>query len=35
MSNRPVRLLLEDIVESIEKIEKYLSGLEREGFFKD
>jgi len=35
MSNRPVQLLLEDILESIEKIEKYVVDLDKGGFFKN
>ena len=35
MSSRPVQLLLEDIVESIEKIENYAVDLDKDGFFKD
>lgn len=35
MSNRPIRLLLDDILESIDKIWRYTSGLDRESFLHD
>ena len=35
MSERPVRLLLEDILESIEKIEQYTAGLTFDTFLND
>jgi uncharacterized protein with HEPN domain len=35
MSDRPVRLLIEDILESIEKIERYTAGISFEEFSND
>lgn len=35
MSRRPVDLLIEDIWEAIEKIERYVSGLDHDAFVKD
>ena len=35
MSHRPVRLLIADIIESVEKIERYTSGLDLGGFTSD
>jgi uncharacterized protein with HEPN domain len=35
MSGRPAAVLLEDIYEAIEKIERFLSGLDRDAFFQD
>ena len=32
MSSRPIRLLVEDIYESIDKIDRCVAGLERENF---
>jgi uncharacterized protein with HEPN domain len=35
MSSRPVTLLIEDIAESIDKIERYIHGLDRDAFLGD
>ena len=35
MSRRPARLLLDDILERIGRIEQYLAGLDREAFLRD
>jgi uncharacterized protein with HEPN domain len=35
MSYRPIQLLIEDIWESIEKIERYISGLDQDAFLND
>lgn len=35
MSPRPVRLLIEDMLERIDRIERYVAGLEREAFLRD
>mgnify|MGYP001610151524 CR=1 FL=1 len=35
MSRRPVDLLIEDVWEAIEKIERYVSGLDHDAFVKD
>ncbi|RME23459.1 MAG: DUF86 domain-containing protein [Deltaproteobacteria bacterium] len=35
MSHRPITLLLSDIIESIEKIERYVSALSYDGFIAD
>lgn len=35
MSHRPVRLLIADIIEAIEKIERYISGLDHDAFVHD
>lgn len=35
MSRRPVDLLIEDIWDAIEKIERYLSGFDHDAFVKD
>ena len=35
MSHRPSRLVLADIIDSIEKIERYVAGLSRDGFLAD
>jgi uncharacterized protein with HEPN domain len=35
MSHRPVRLLILDIVEAIEKSERYIAGLDRDAFILD
>lgn len=35
MSNRPIYLLLEDIWEAIEKIDRYTRGLDQKGFERD
>ncbi len=35
MSRRPVELLIEDIQEAIDKIERYVSGLDHDAFTKD
>jgi uncharacterized protein with HEPN domain len=32
MSHRPVRFLIEDILERIQRIERAVAGMEREGF---
>ncbi len=35
MSHRPIDLLIADIVESIEKIERYIGGLDHDAFLGD
>lgn len=35
MSHRPVHLLIADIIESIEKIERYIAGLDHDAFVSD
>jgi uncharacterized protein with HEPN domain len=35
MSHRPIELLIADILESIGKIERYVTGLDRDAFLKD
>lgn len=35
MSHRPADLLIADIIESIEKIERYIAGLDRDAFLED
>jgi len=35
MSHRPVDLLIADIIESIEKIERYIAGLDQAAFLRD
>lgn len=35
MSRRPVRLLIEDMLERIQRIERFVAGLEREVFLRD
>jgi uncharacterized protein with HEPN domain len=35
MSHRPIQLLIEDILESLDKIDRYMVGLDREGFLQD
>ncbi len=35
MSRRPVHLLIEDMLERIERIERFVAGLEREAFLGD
>ena len=35
MSRRPVDLLIEDVWEAMEKIERYVSGLDHDAFVKD
>ena len=35
MSPRPIQLLIEDIWESIDKIERYISGFDRKAFLND
>ena len=35
MSRRPARLLIEDMLERIERIERFVAGLEREVFLRD
>ena len=35
MSRRPVDLLIEDVWEAIEKIERYVSGLDHDAFVKE
>lgn len=35
MSHRPVDLLMEDIIEAIEKIERYVAGFDHSSFLKD
>ena len=35
MSSRPIKLLIEDILEAIEKIDRYIAGLDGDGFERD
>ena len=35
MSHRPVDLLIADVIESIEKIERYIAGLDQAAFLRD
>lgn len=35
MSSRPVQVLLDDIWEAVEKIRRYTSGMDRQGFMSD
>ena len=35
MSRRPARILIEDMVERIERIERFMAGLERDAFLRD
>ena len=35
MSRRPARLLIEDMLERIERIERFVAGMEREAFLRD
>ncbi|GAB4250134.1 MAG: DUF86 domain-containing protein [Acidobacteriota bacterium] len=35
MSHRPIRLLVADIIEAIERIERYVAGMNRDGFLAD
>lgn len=35
MSERPVRVLLDDILESVQKARRYVAGLDREAFLSD